>query len=46
MFRSRAANVKAVTMTRVFLFKHNTSLHDLKLFKLSVPGVNCQELLK
>ena len=44
-FRSRAAIVKAVTMRRVFLFKLNTSLHDLKLFKLSLPGVNCQGLL-
>ena len=26
-------------MTRVVLFKLNTSLHDLKLFKLSLPGL-------
>ena len=37
--------MKAVTMRRVFLFKLSTSSHDLKLFKLSLPGVNCQELL-
>ena len=37
--------MKAVTVRRIFLFKLNTSLYDLKLFKLSLPGVNCQKLL-
>ena len=37
--------MKAVAMRRVFLFKLDTSLHELELFKLSLPGVNCQELL-